>query len=211
MSRNSRQVPLWRRVVLGILERLKRIGVTIHPFLTVREGENESAHGAADDGRQSFRFGFLTEADVDDLVRLEPGVEAAPLLEWFREGRLCFGAKQESRLIAKMWCDLEAFHYPPNYRKLESDEAYLYAAYADPGYRGRNLAPLMRAEGYAALRALGRERFYSYTDYFNAPARRFKAKLGARNEALRLYVDLFGLWQKTLTLRRYSSGPASVG
>jgi hypothetical protein len=205
MSRDSRRIPLWRRVVLGILERLKRVGVTLHPFLTVLEGESGPAQGASGDARHTFRFGFLTEADIDDLVRLEPGVEAAPLREWFRQGRLCFGAKEGRRLIAKMWCDLEAFHYPPNYRRLESDEAYLYAAYADPDYRGQNLVPLMRVRGYAALRELGRERFYSYTDYFNASARRFKAKLGARNEALRLYIELFGFWRKTLTLRRYPS------
>ena len=203
MSRNSRRIPLGRRVVLGILAGLRRVGITIHPFLTVREGENEPAYEASGDARRDLRFGFLTETDVDDLVRLQPGVEAAGLRQWFGEGKLCFGVKDGSRLIAKMWCDLDTFHYPPNYRMLESDEAYLYAAYADPAYRGQNLAPLMRSRGYAALQELGRKRFCSYTDYFNGPARRFKAKLGARNEALRLYIELFGLWRRTLTLRHY--------
>lgn len=200
MSRTARAVPLWRRVLLGTLARLRCIGVTLHPFLTVREGEGEAAPG---DPPETFRFGFLTEADIDELLRLEPGAEAGQIRQWFREGKLCFGVKDGPALIAKMWCDLEAFHYPPNYRALEPDEVYLYAAYADPACRGRNLAPLMRSRGYAALRQSGRRRFYSYTDYFNKPARRFKEKLGARNESLRLYIDLFGLWRRTLTLRVY--------
>ncbi|MDH3275155.1 MAG: hypothetical protein OEM64_10230 [Gammaproteobacteria bacterium] len=61
----------------------------------------------------------------------------------------------------------------------------------------------MRAKSYAALRELGRNKFYSYTDFFNTAARRFKVKLGARNELLRMHVELFGKWSKTLTLRRY--------
>ena len=66
----------------------------------------------------------------------------------------------------------------------------------------------MRAKGYAALRKMGRSRFYSYTDFLNTPARRFKLKLGARNLALRLHLGLFGKWSKTVTLRRYSQETA---
>jgi hypothetical protein len=102
-----------------------------------------------------------------------------------------------------MWCDLDAFSYPPNYRKLEPDEVYLFAAVVDRAHRGEGLAPLMRAECYNALRKKGRSRFCSYTDYFNTPARHFKAKLGAREELLRLHVELFGKWSKTVTLSRY--------
>ena len=102
-----------------------------------------------------------------------------------------------------MWCDLDEFSHPPNYRKLANDEVYLFAAFADPKYRGQGLAPLMRTAGYAALREMGRNKFYSYTDFFNTAARRFKAKLGARDEALRVHLVLFEKWSRTLTLRRY--------
>ena len=61
----------------------------------------------------------------------------------------------------------------------------------------------MRAAGYSALREMGRNKFYSYTDFFNTAARRFKLKLGARNEARRVHLELFGKWSKTLTLRQY--------
>ena len=102
-----------------------------------------------------------------------------------------------------MWCDPNEFNYPPNYRKLDDDEVYLFAAFSNPDYRGQGLAPLMRSAGYAALRNRGKSRFYSYTEFFNTPARRFKEQLGERNELLRLHIDLFGKWSKTMTLRRY--------
>ena len=100
-----------------------------------------------------------------------------------------------------MWCDLDEFYHPTHPHKLTADEAYLFLAYVDPDYRGQGLAPKMRAAAYAALRELGRSKFYSYSGFFNTAARRFKAKLGAREEGLRLHFRLFGNWSKSTTFR----------
>lgn len=182
------------------MRRLRWIGIRMELFITVREGETPVEVAQPPD---AFRFAFLTVADVDDLIQLEPASDRQELIDWFREGKLCYGIWDQSRLIAKMWCDLDEFNYPPNYRELAVDEVYLYAAFSDPDYRGQSLAPMMRANGYKSLREMGRDRFYSYTDYFNTAARRFKLKLGARNEALRMHLELFGKWSKTVTLRRF--------
>ena len=188
------------RIVRGLLQRLKKVGIRIEPFLTVREGEGCAAPTDIPD---HFRLGFLGIDDIDELLRLEPALNRRKLTRWFEKGILCFGIWDEANLVAKMWCDPNEFNYPPNYRKLDDDEVYLFAAFSDPEYRGQGLAPLMRGAGYAALRDKGKSRFYSYTEFFNTPARRFKEKLGARNELLRLHIGLFGKWSKTLTLRRY--------
>lgn len=180
---------------------MRWIGIRIHPFLTVREGETPVN---LDQTHDAFSFGFLTAADIEELVRFEPGPGRDRFLKLFREGKLCYGVRDGSPVVAKMWCDLKEFNFAPNYRKLADDEVYIFGAYVHPDYRGENLAPVMRAACYASLRKMGRTRFYSFTDYFNSAARRFKAKLGARDEALRLHIDLFGKWSKTLTLRRYS-------
>ena len=194
-------MPLAKRILPAIFWRVRRIGISIDLFLTVREGETPVNFDQTDD---ALSFGFLTVADIEELVRFEPGSGRDSLLQLFREGKLCYGVRDGSPLVAKMWCDLKEFNFPPNYRKLADDEVYLFAALVHPDYRGQNLAPLMRAACYASLRKMGRTRFYSYTEYFNTAARHFKAKLGARDEALRLHVDLFGKWSKTLTLRQYS-------
>jgi hypothetical protein len=67
------------------------------------------------------------------------------------------------------------------------------------------LTPFMRQQCYAALRARGRDSFYSYSDYFNAASRRFKKKLGAVDESLFVHVTLFGRLTRTFTLRRYAT------
>jgi RimJ/RimL family protein N-acetyltransferase len=199
--RATRKRSFRKRILPAILRRVRWIGIRIEPFLIVREGETPVNF---DQRHNAFSFSVLTAADIEELVRFDPGTERDKLRSWFQEGKLCYGVRNASLLVAKMWCDLKEFNYPPNYRKLAHDEVYLFAARAHPDYRGQNLAPLMRIACYASLRKMGRTRFYSYTDYFNTAARRFKAKLGARDEALRLHIALFGKWSKTLTLRQYS-------
>lgn len=194
------KLPFRKRIAPGILRRLRRIGLHVEPFLVVCEGDELAD---LDSSQVDYHFGFLTEADIDELVRLEPKLARDRLREWFREGKLCFGVKDGSRVIAKMWCDTQAFNFPPNFRELAADEVYLYAAHVDPAYRGHDLAPMMRAACCDALKKMGRTKFLSYTDYYNYPARRFKAKLGARDESLRLHVNLFGRWSKTFTLKQY--------
>jgi GNAT superfamily N-acetyltransferase len=189
------------RTLSALLRRMKWIGIKIEPFVTVCEGESPVEIAAPP---ATFGFGFLTAADVEDLIRLEPGADREMLNSWFREGKLCYGIRDNSRLIAKMWCDLKEFSFPPNYRQLADGEVYLFAAYSHPDCRGQNLAPLMRSACYASLREMGCSKFYSYTDFFNAAARRFKTKLGAREESVRLHLELFGKWSKTWTLRNYS-------
>lgn len=195
----SRHLPA--RIVQGLFRRLKKIGVTIELFITVREGEDSGATVVIPD---QFRPDFLGAENIDELLRLDRTSERQELETWLQKGILCFGVWDQSRLVAKMWCDPNEYNFPPNYRELDADEVYLFAAFSDPGCRGQGLAPLMRSAGYAALRVKGKNRFYSYTDFFNTPARRFKEKLGARNEHLRLHIGLFGKWSKTMTLRRYS-------
>jgi ribosomal protein S18 acetylase RimI-like enzyme len=189
------------------LSRLARAGIGIHPFLVVREGDATARLTVSSDSRLSC--GFIDADDIAELVRVEPGVDAAKCADRLRRGLLCYAVKDKGRIVAKMWCDLEEFNFPPNYHRLGNHEAYLFGAYTDPSYRGQNLAPMMRLNCYTALRAIGRDSFFSYTDYFNVAARRFKQKLGAVEESLRVHVTLFGRFSRSFTLRRYTPDPVT--
>lgn len=189
------------RLASAVLRMLKRLGVGIEIYFTVRE----DGHAAVMETRDSsLSTGFLHRNDAQQIAEVKYGGGLEQTLRWFDEGKLCFGVKDGSRIVGKMWCDLDAFHFPPELRKLEPDEAYFFAAAVCDQYRGQNIAPLMRIALSDALRAKSRRRFYSYTEYFNKPARRFKEKLGCRNETLRLYVNLFGKWKRTWTLKQYA-------
>jgi hypothetical protein len=180
------------------------LGIAIQPFLIVREGTTPTPATIALDPR--FTSGFIGPDDTPELVRVEPGITAEQCVDRFRRGLLCYAVRGGGRIVAKMWCDLEEFNIQTCFRKLGSREAYLFNAYTDPTVRGHSLAPFMRQQCYAALRAMGRDSFYSYTDYFNTASRRFKNKLGAIDESLGVHVSLFGRLSRTFTLRRYSAG-----
>lgn len=183
--------------------RLERLGIAIRPYLLVKEGGASTPAMIALDPR--FSSGFIGPDDTPELVRVEPGITAEQCADRFHRGLLCYAVKDGPRIVAKMWCDLDEVNFPPCFRKLGTHEAYLFNAYTDPTVRGHNLAPFMRQQCYAALRARGRDSFYSYSDYFNAASRRFKKKLGAVDESLFVHVTLFGRLTRTFTLRRYAT------
>ena len=192
----KRSLRLW--ILAAFLRGMTWLGIRADLLVIVREGEYPVE---IDQPAASYDFRFLSQADIEQLVRLEPDVDKEQLETWFDEGKLCYGVWDGSRLIAKMWCDPHEFYHPTNPYKLGADEVYLFLAYVDPDYRGQGLAPQMRAAGYAALRENGRRRFYSYSRFFNTAARRFKAKLGAREEGLRIHFRFFGTWSRSLTFR----------
>ena len=199
-SQGSPDLSFGARVVDGILWRLGRVGIRITPFISNREGLGELDPVDIDG---AFEFCELTEADIDDLVSLDPNHSAARLLEQFRQGKLCFGLRDGSRLVAKTWCDLDEVHSEVGPRKLNEGEAYLFTAYTDPEYRGRKLAPMLRSACCRELRRRRVSSFYSYSLYFNLPARRFKKKLGAVEEELKVHINLFQKWSRTLTIKTY--------
>jgi GNAT superfamily N-acetyltransferase len=188
------------RVADAVRWRLSRLGIHIEAFFMVREGARQSEALSLD---SQFRLVTLTAADIGELMQLDKEEVRAKALRCFSEGALCFGLRDGDRLVAKMWCSLTWLYHEPMRRELRQDEAYLFSAYTDPTYRGRQLAPQLRSACYQALRNLGRTNCLSFTVYTNNASRRFKAKLGAVEESLHLYVRLFGKWSRTWLVREY--------
>jgi GNAT superfamily N-acetyltransferase len=196
----QRPRPLRQRILGATLRLLSRMGIRMNPFLVVEEAQRTIDESFE---TQSLTFAVASPDDIDQLLRLQAAHTEASLGQWFADGRLCFVAKDGDRIVALMWADLSSFNYLPNYRSLGPHEAYLFAAISDPEYRGHNVAPALRLFCYGTLRHRGISKFYSYSDYLNASARRFKSKLHARELELRLHVDLWHLWSHTFTLARY--------
>ncbi len=194
-------IPSRPHLLPWLLSKANRLGVEIDVVLLTREGIAPAAEVTRIDPR--FRCELLGVDDIDAMMRAEPGTNPAVCAERFAGPFLCLGVRDGDRLVAKMWCDLAECSDPTCRRLLGEREAYLFSAFTDPAYRGQNLAPYIRQAFYATLRARGRDHIFSCTDYFNLAARRFKAKLGALDEALLLGVTLFGRYRRTLTLRRY--------
>ena len=194
--------PTFNRYLAGVLRRLHRIGIELHPFFLVREGMVEQSSESIALNPQ-YQFSQLDENDLPGIHNLRPGMDINRYANMIRRGTLCFGIKDEGKLIAKMWVNLEEYNSALYSQPLQADEAYLFDAFANPDYRGQNLAPYLRLKCYQAAISRGRTRIYSISDFTNTPARKFKQKLGATNQSLMLYVKLFGSNAKLITLRRY--------
>lgn len=189
-----------QRVLRALVWRARRVGIHISIFVIVRESVSFANPFELAEG---FRLVRLTEADVDELLALNPDPNRQEIAGLFDSGKLCFGLRYGPTLVAKMWCDLAEFSAPVARRPLTSQEAYLFSAYTARSFRGRNLAPTLRSACYAELRAMGRTHLLSYTEYFNSAARRFKTKLGAVEEDLiYVHVELLNKWSKTWPVRR---------
>lgn len=201
--------PLAPRIVRRLVNLAARFGIRAELFFVTAEGVGPLGEPIRIDDRYSA--GWVGLDDIAELVRVEPGTPAALCAERLRNGLRCFAIKDGTRIVAKMWCEMDECRDPSWRRPLDDDEAYLFNAYTDPALRGQNLAPAMRQQCYAALRAIGRPRVFSCTDYTNTAARRFKRKLGAVEEALCLHLARTGGAGRTFVLRRWPRPPAAGG
>ncbi len=174
---------LWgRRIQQG----LRSVGIRVLPFFMVRENENPGAEIPLPDNCE-FREYFA--GDIDLLTRSRGDhVEEGAYRERFDTGVLCFGLQSEDRVMAVIWCNpnkITGLLYPCD---LDEETVYLFDAYSHPDFRGNNLAPALRQRIYGELSNRGIRSFCSITEYFNSQARRFKEKLGARNEWLGAWI-----------------------
>jgi len=193
--------------VQEILDRLARRGLVLYPyFITVEERVPESA--TTKDERLSIRW--LLPEDAQAMARVsvqEPDLRA--LQARMRSNR-CLGAFWDGDLAAFSWMSTSHVPIPGSGSRvlfpLNPTESYLFDMYVAPQYRGLRLAGRLRAEMYSLLAAEGRTRHYSITLAFNRSSRRFKARLGAREAELRVYVQARAGNSSGLDVRVWSTG-----
>jgi GNAT superfamily N-acetyltransferase len=192
-------------VMQRVVETLRRVGIGFNPYLLFREG---GRHHRTDWSALAVEFpsSLLEVSDIAGVAACTTWNTEDLIQARLGRGDLCVVLKHGSAIAGYTWANLERVSDATCDFALERDEAYLYDAYIAPQYRGRSLAPYMRAECYRHLRAAGRRTFYSISELFNTPAIKFKRKLNA--EAVRLYLEikLFGRVAGQWVLREYERG-----
>ena len=179
---------------------LKSVGIVIEPYHFYQEGLFRPAPPADLADFEFVELGVESQPALARIVAIPPTRE--DLKTRFAEGQICFALKRGDRIAAFTWCQTADLSFGPFRRLLERHEAYLYGAETLYEFRGHRLQPHLRYKVYEALYAGGRHLLYSYCDYFNYPAIRFKEKLGARTLFTGLHLGLFGLWSKNWTLKK---------
>lgn len=202
------------KAVARLTWRMARIGLRVTPYYWFEERLHEYTDwDTAED--PELAFGFLQAADIERLVNTEPTeFSAARLGEYLgrlRSGKLFFGARYRDEVVAMMFIDLEVANYLGKSSALARDEAYLGDMFTRRKFRGRNIAPHLRQRAYKALQSMGKTRFYSYSEAFNAPALRFKEKLHAKMLWLGVHVEIFGRYNRHWKLQDYACRDANPG
>jgi len=196
-------------VISYLQSRLKQLGLIVNPFFLDKEfyiptcdlkvNITPKIHPLTTD--------FLVTSEIKsifehpELNSMEPSYK---IQDRILNGCLCFGLKYKGEIIAYTWCDLERCNDKQVPFTLKETEAYLFDMYTFIAFRGKNIAPYMRHQLYAQLKEMGRIDFFSITEAFNSPSKRFKRKLGAQPIKLYLYLKIGKLFKRNILLRSYN-------
>lgn len=186
---------------------LLRVGVSINPYWIDVEGLHLCKEPKIRDDSKLYHIGPIEKKVVIKLYQ-NLHWNTAELLDRLQSDYQAVGLFRQNVLTAFMLMRYESFSFRGNRINLSEDEAYLENMYTYEDYRGRNLAPYLRYQGYKMLAGAGKVRCFSITQYFNKSSQKFKAKLNAEHSEFWLHLGLFNKFKWNLLLKRYSISTA---
>lgn len=192
-------------IIHKLLTLLEKAGILVEPYYYYQEGPFLPGPPGGDIAAEGFDFIECGEAEYMEYASSYPQPPPpGEFRERLEKGQRCFALLHKGRTAAITWSDSSVLHFTPCLRPLADNEAYLFGAETRFEFRGRRVAPYLRYRCYEALAADGRTLLYSYSHYFNYPARHFKEKLGARVLFAGLHLRLFGRWGTNWTFGKRS-------
>ena len=201
---------LWSKVRYGLVlhglrKRLSRIGLEFKPCYWVLEGSENFIPPEIRGNTEDYSLVFFGPEDMKIIGDRGDSYSEESLLALLAKGKKCLGIKHKGEIAAFMWIDFEECNFKHHFIKLKENEAYLFSMFTMYKYRGKNIAPYLRYKSYEKLRELGKDTFYSISEYFNYSTIKFKKKLKAKHLKLILYIVLFNKIRWSITLRRYKN------
>jgi GNAT superfamily N-acetyltransferase len=203
---------LWGRLRHGllmqeILDRMHAGGVIVMPYYVTTESSVDLPDVYVPHG---YHIRELGPDDTAAIVAISVRPRTvAQTHEAFRRMR-CYGVLRGDELAGHTWISFTHVPVPSAATvlfALQPDEAYLLDMYIAPSHRGARLAPWLRAHVLRSLAAENRPHCYSISLYFNRSSRRFKARLGAQERELRIYLQLSAGNLRGVDLRLKAWGP----
>ncbi len=188
----------WPRLLVN---GLKRFGIVVLPYYLFRRSLNLPAQAVE---RGDWE---LLELGADEMPRLA----ALPLVhgdeksyrDRIQKGQRAFALCRGGEVGAFCWMDPVRCSYAGEGFQLQDDEIYLYDIFTALELRGMNLAPLLSSLYSKQLHQEGYRHVYSVVDAWNKPSLNYIRKIGARAERKNLYINLFGIFKRSIVLRRF--------
>jgi hypothetical protein len=177
---------LWNKARYGLIlqyvrDLLATIGIDIKLFYWVQEWVSDLSSPPLPDSLQGYSFEFFGPNEIKSILAGEDqGISEETMLRWLKEGKKCFGMKNGEEIVAVTWFDFAQSNFKGYPVEMKQNEVYLFNLYTLKKFRGNNLAPFLRYQSYQVLRKMGKNTFYSVSEYCNAPSIKFKKKLNSR-------------------------------
>lgn len=189
-----------------LLLHLQKIGIDVMPYVVYREHMRSSGAGLPSE----LKIERITINNARYAVNRFPAGNATSEI-WLKritEGDIGLLMSHEGEPVGYTWTDTRTFHLrsaKPLFM-LNDKQAYLANTFIVPQARGRRLSLPLRHHMYAELDSMGYEDFFSISEFFNTPAKKFKRRLGATPLELRLSVELFRRWECDIRVYQYEKG-----
>ncbi|MFC1645667.1 GNAT family N-acetyltransferase [Candidatus Omnitrophota bacterium] len=199
---------VWNKVRHGLaLQEIRnclgRIGLDIIPYYWVQEGLDDSAMPKVKCDLAGSSLEFFGPEEMKIIGTKTAAYSESKLLTRLEKGQKCFGMKYNGEIVAFMWFIFGDFILKPQNSRLNEREVYLCDMYTMREFRGRGAAPYLRYQSYKILRKMGRDTFYSVTEFFNKSAMKFKKKLNAKLLNFCLCINLFGKAHWKFIIKNY--------
>lgn len=192
------------KTVRRVVQRIRRRVIRFSPFLFwIQEGVDSQSPPVLKDNAEHYSYEFVGMDEMDALMDFVPNYSVGYLMERFKAGKKCYTIKYKGKIVAFQWYNLNECAFKGNNFCLNNDEAYLFDMRVASTFRGKNLAPCLAHEGLLALKKMGRDTFYSETEYFNLPAIRYKEKMNAKLLWVGIYIELFNRINWRWIVKRY--------
>jgi len=186
----------WARLGMNAL---KRIGITVLPYYVFhRDITGQQKHPDL----EGYEFGELGAEDMPRIADL-PLVHSSEQTyrRRLRDGQRCFALKQGGDICAFSWMDSDHCSFSGERFTLQADEVYMYDIYTALDRRGQNLAPMLNACYSERLRAEGIRIILSIVDSLNRSSLNYVTKVGCVAQRKKLYLNIFGLLEKSIVLK----------
>jgi hypothetical protein len=190
--------------LFGLKNRLARIGIEIMPYYWVQEEAEECGVPQIKGDISEFILRELSFEDVKFISKDIENMQMDLLEKEFQQCPLCLGLEHNREIAAYMFIGVNDVVFRDKLFPLKGNEAYLTSMWTFHAYRGRNLAPYLRYQGYQFLKERGRDTKYSISEYFNKSTIKFKNKLNSKHLRLYIYFNVFGKWKRHYLLKTYS-------
>ena len=200
----------WNKIQYGMVlqvlrDYLAKIGIEITPYYLLMEKPSDGASVEPQGDFSEYSLAFFGPDEIKVMATI-PGREyilEEYMLSNLKKGKKCLGMKYKGQIACFTWFDFEECSFKGTKFSLKENEVYLFDLYTLKSFRGRNLAPYLRYHSYKILTSMGKDAYYSITEWYNRPSLRFKKKLDARFLKLRLNIELFGKYRRHWTVKNY--------